>query len=178
MQHGLFILLLFFSVKQLANKTPANLKKRGTGVISCPSGKKTEMNLIIFSVHAAPFSHLIAVISRNHFPPSNTCLCALVMPLWREIQPVIVQRPHWLELRPFRFKAKWQLLIVGKLITLHVLSCCIKQGAHVMFSIFWWFSSAQRGRSYRHVRALYFMIADKSLFIQMGLVPFLYIQLE
>lgn len=140
--------------------------------------RKPQMNLIRFSVHAAPFSHLNAVISRNHFPPSNTCLCALVMSLWREIPPIIVQRPHWLKLRPFRYKAKWQLLIVGKLIALHVLSFCIEQEAHVMFSTFWWFRSAQHGHLYRHARALRFMIADKSLFIQMGLVPFLYIQLE
>lgn len=92
----------------------------------------------------------------------HTCLCVLVMSLWRGIWPIIVKRPHWLKHRPFRFKAKWQLLIVGKLITLQSLSLCIKQGA----SRFPYSDClAQRIHLYRHVNVVHFMIADKSLFI-------------
>lgn len=93
------------------------------------------MNWIIFSVHVAPPPPPLALLVES-FPTFQCRLCTLVTSLWRELQPIIVERPHCLEPRPFRYKAKWQLLIAGKLITLHVLSFRIKQGAHVVFSIF------------------------------------------
>lgn len=103
-----------FFVKQLANpqtKNPTNLKKGGRGVIFCTSGNETSNESNHINMRSFTF-------------PSYCCWKIIFhLPI-----PVSVYL-KWLKIRPFRYKTKWQLLIVDKLITLQLMSFCIKQGA-------------------------------------------------